>query len=69
MASELDGFDRLRLLGDEDCGVGIHCRDCHEGGRPYGYLGDPYADDAVTFVTTVPELLAVGRRHLDERHL
>jgi hypothetical protein len=61
-------FDRIRLVGDEGCGVGIHCRDCEDGGRPLGYLGDPYADDAVIFVKTVPDLLAVGRRHREERH-
>lgn len=72
MTGELDGFERLRLVGDEDCGVGIECRDrdCWDGGRPLGYLGDDHYrnDPAVTVVATVPELLAVGRRHLDERH-
>lgn len=68
MSDELDGFERLLLLGDEDTGVGIQCRDCWDGGRPLGYLGDPFKDDLVTFVTSVPELLAVGRRHLDEKH-
>lgn len=65
---DLAAFDRLRLVGDEDAGVGIECRECWDGGRPLGYLGDPYADDRVVFVTSVPELLAVGRRHLDEKH-
>lgn len=68
---ELDGFDRIRLVGDEDCGVGIECLDCPDGGRPLGYLGDGYGwanDIKVTVVTSVPGLLAVGRQHLDERH-
>jgi len=68
MTLNLDGFDRIRLVGDEDCGVGLQCLDCDDGGRPLGYLGDPFKDDLVTFVTSVPELLAVGRRHLDEKH-
>ena len=68
MADDLATFDRLRLVGDEDAGVGIECRECRDGGRPLGYLGDRYADDKVVFVTRVPELLAVGRRHLDEVH-
>jgi hypothetical protein len=62
-------FSRIRLVGDEDGGVGIECLDCWGGGRPLGYLGDGYAtDSAVTVVTTVPELLDVGLRHREEKH-
>lgn len=62
-------FSRIRLVGDEDGGVGIECLDCWDGGRPLGYLGDGYAtDSAVTVVTTVPELLDVGLCHREEKH-
>lgn len=71
---DFDGFERIRLAGDEDCGVGLECRDCWDGGRPLAYLrawpNDPaYADDAkVTVVDGTVDLLAAGRAHLDEHH-
>jgi hypothetical protein len=68
----MTGFDRLRLVGDEDCGVGIQCDDCWDGGRPLGYyvgIARYYDDDPkVTVVDSIADLLAVGRAHLDEKH-
>jgi hypothetical protein len=64
----LDGFDRLRLVGDEDCGVGLECNDHWDGGRPLAYLGNVYPDPLVVNVADVPALLAEARRHLDEHH-
>ncbi len=68
-STNLDGFDLLALSGDENGGVGIGCRDHWDGGRPLGYLGyGQYPDPLVVDVDTIAELLAVGRRHLDEKH-
>jgi hypothetical protein len=69
----LDGFDRIRLVGDEDGGVGLECLDCPDGGRPLVYLrpyrGHPDCPDAtVPTVDAVADLLAVGRTHLNENH-
>lgn len=71
---DLRGFDRIRLVGDEDTGVGLECLDCWDGGRPLAYLlpypgYTAYRDvPEVAVVSTVADLLAVGRKHLDERH-
>lgn len=71
---DLQGFDRIRLVGDEDCGVGLECRDCWDGGRPLAYLrpnpeDTAYTNDAkVTLVDTAALLLVVGRAHLDQHH-
>ena len=67
----LDGFDRIRLVGDEDTGVGLECLDCWDGGRPLAYLrpyGDPYEypDAGVRTVDAITDLLMVGRAHLDK---
>ncbi len=69
--ADLHGFERLRLVGDEDCGVGLECRDCWDGGRPLAYLrsypGDTtyQHDPKVSVVDDLAALLAVGRGHLD----
>lgn len=66
---ELRGFDRIRLIGDEECGVGLDCLDCWDGGRPLAYLGDGYEhDEKVSNVDSMVGLLLVGRAHLDEHH-
>jgi hypothetical protein len=64
---------RFYLSGDEDCGVGLGCGDCWDGGRPLAYYdrggGSPYKDDAfVEDVTTISGLLAVATRHEREVH-
>ncbi|MCW2915510.1 MAG: hypothetical protein JWN52_3578 [Actinomycetia bacterium] len=65
-------YGRYRLVGDEDCGVGIECRDHFDGGRPLAYYsGDAsaYADDPeVENVTTISGLLAAAERHEAEVH-
>lgn len=68
---KLDGFDRIRLVGDEDTGVGLECLDCWDGGRPLAYLRPygnypDYPDAAVRTVDAITDLLMVGRTHLDE---
>ena len=71
MTVDLSGFERIRLVGDEDCGVGLECLDCWDGGRPLAYLpgiGAYYDDLLVAVVDNVPDLLTAGRRHLDEKH-
>ena len=71
---DLRGLDRIRLVGDEDTGVGLECLDCWDGGRPLAYLLPypdhiAYRDDPkVINVSTVAELLKLGRKHLDEHH-
>jgi len=73
----MSGFDRIRLAGDEDCGVSLTCGydECWDGGLPLAYL-IPYSgyrvsyddDPKVVVVQTVPALLAVARNHLDKLH-
>ena len=66
--------DRFYLVGDEDTGVGIRCRDCDDGGRFLAYYDDgatrsPYADDpAVEDVSTISGLLEMAFRHRREMH-
>jgi hypothetical protein len=70
----LEGFEQLRLVGDEDCGVDLQCcaAECWDGGRPQAYyVGNTTYwenDPKVTVVHTIAELIAAGRAHLDERH-
>lgn len=62
---------RLFLTGDEDGGVGIHCRDHFNIGRPlayYDHTGMTYPGQAVTSVTTIPSLWAEAVKHLDSEH-
>ncbi|MBO2461170.1 hypothetical protein [Actinomadura violacea] len=33
-----DDPERFRLVGDENCGVALHCLDCDRGGLPLAYL-------------------------------
>ncbi|MFC3986457.1 hypothetical protein [Streptosporangium jomthongense] len=58
---------RFRLCGDEDCGVGLHCRDCETGGRPVAYYAGLYAvyedDPTVENVTSLFGLLAAADGH------
>jgi len=66
----MDSLDELfRLVGDEDCGVGIDCRACDRGGAPIAYyagLDQPYPTDAapdVIPVDTIDALLAAAAEH------
>ena len=64
---------RFYFVGDEDCGVGLGCRDCWDGGRPLAYYdcggASPYKDDAlVEDVTTISGFLSVATRHEREVH-
>ena len=62
----------MRLVGDEDCGVGLDCRLCDRGGAPIAYyvgIDDrAYEGTDVVIVHTVTALIDVGQRHLWERH-
>lgn len=61
----------FRLVGDEDCGVGIHCRGCADEGRPlahYDSNGDRSVDPLVPNVTTIPALLEAAWRHRADAH-
>lgn len=61
--------DCLTLMGDEDCGVGLHCRESWDGGRPLAYYslderdrtyeGDP----KVERVSTLADLMSCIVRH------
>ena len=64
----MDTLDEsFRLVGDEDCGVGLNCGRCDRGGLPiayYSYPGDPtYHGTDVERVHTIAALLAAGERH------
>ncbi|MEV7013292.1 hypothetical protein [Streptosporangium sp. NPDC051022] len=63
---------RFQLIGDEDCGVGLHCRRCDRGGLPVAYyagLCDPYdGDPTVESVTAIFGLLAAADRHHRTAH-
>jgi hypothetical protein len=61
---------RLYLMGDEDSGVGLHCRQCQDGGRPIAYFGGlgAYEDLQVTTVPSVAALMAEAAKHLTEAH-
>lgn len=59
----------FRLVGDEDCGVGINCRICDRGGAPIAYyagLDQPYptelASDVVP-VDTIAALISAAEKH------
>jgi len=64
----------LYLSGDEDGGIGLHCHDHHDGGRPLAYYSHVgyhslYADDPhVACVTTIPSLWAEVVKHLTASH-
>lgn len=69
----VDLYPRFYFVGDENCGVGLGCRDCWDGGRPLAYYdrngGSPYRDDAlVDDVTTISGLLTVATRHEHKVH-
>jgi hypothetical protein len=70
----MDGnwLHRYRLIGDEDCGVGIECRDHFDGGRPLAYYdsgtGVYKNDPLVQDVSTIPGLLAAAEVHEHEMH-
>jgi hypothetical protein len=63
---------RYRLIGDENCGVGIECRDHFDGSHPLGCYRSPaypspYLDEVVA-VDTIPGLLAVAVHHESTAH-
>lgn len=63
----------MRLVGDEDCGVGLDCRLCDRGGAPVAYYQHPadhfgYEGTDVVRVHTIMALLYAGQRHLDDIH-
>jgi hypothetical protein len=66
--------DKMRLEGDEDCGVGIHCRTCNTGGAPIAYyagLNQPYpttTEPDTTPVDTITALLEAGEAHASQHH-
>lgn len=72
----MDIPERFYLVGDEDCGVGLCCSDCWDGGRPLAYYTrsttesyDAYINDPlVTNVNTIADLLACGQRHQQQSH-
>lgn len=73
MKAPTDLFDaEFRLVGDEDCGVGIDCQVCDRGGAPVAYYTWPgnhvYENTDVKVVHTISALFAAARGHmLDHR--
>jgi hypothetical protein len=70
---DVSWLHRYRLIGDENCDVGIECRDHFDGGRPLAFSSSdakpPYADDLlVQNVSTIPGLLAAAEVHEHEEH-
>lgn len=64
-----DLWRRIELVGDEDTGVLLRCKECGYQGQDLAYLGWHHLDgEAATYVTTVAELLAIGERHVVEHH-
>lgn len=64
---------RYHLVGDENGGVGLGCRDHFDGGQPLGYYESypstpVYPVDEVVHVDTIPALLAVAMRHETTAH-
>lgn len=64
----------FRLVGDEDCGVGLDCRLCDRGGAPIAYypgISQPYpttvAPDVIP-ADTISALFEAGQQHLWDRH-
>jgi hypothetical protein len=64
----------FRLVGDEDCGVGIDCKVCDRGGAPIAYYGglcQPYptelAPDVIP-VDTIEALLSAALHHQSTHH-
>jgi hypothetical protein len=71
---DLTSLDQhLRLVGDEDCGVGVNCRSCDTGGAPVvwyaGYgLDNPYPEAEVPTANTIGELVDLGLQHVRTLH-
>lgn len=61
---------RFYLMGDEDSGVGLWCRNCHHNGRPIAYLGGlgAYEHLKVKTAPNVAALLAEAAEHLAGTH-
>jgi len=59
----------FRLVGDEDTGVGLHCRTCDRGGLPVAYVcpegvANPYRHEGdVVMVHGVLSMVEAGREH------
>lgn len=65
--------ETLRLVGDEETGVGLDCRLCDRGGAPVAYYpphpGDcAYEGTDVQAVQSITALIEAGQQHLGERH-
>lgn len=54
---------RYYLLGDEDAGVGLFCRDCDTGGIPVIYYGGVHPDPAIPVTESIDEFFAARSRH------
>lgn len=77
MRVELSTLDRMTLAGDEDCGVGLECRDCWRGGKPFAYYDRssaldpqrPYCgDEEVAQVDSIAGLVLAAITHRTSVH-
>lgn len=62
---------RLYLMGNEDGGVELHCRDHFDGGRPLAYYDrttPANTDPRIAYVTTIPGLWAEAVQHVEAFH-
>ena len=69
-AAEVDVH--CRLVGDEDCGVGIECRTCDLGGQPIAYHPgldvNPYPEAEVPTATGIFHLYLLANKHVRDHH-
>lgn len=70
---DLNTLDRMRLVGDEDTGVGLDCSDCDRGGLPIAYYaggGSPgyVGDDEVVQVDSIAGLVLAAVTHRTSVH-
>jgi hypothetical protein len=58
----------LYLAGDGRGGVGLHCGDHFNDGKPIAYYGEPWEHPGTPTVSTVPSLWAEAVKHLESAH-
>lgn len=57
MRVDLSSLSRMRLVGDENTGVGLDCLDCYLGGQPIAY--SYYEGFGSPAYQNVPEVIQV----------
>jgi hypothetical protein len=65
--------EHCRLVGDEDCGVGVACGTCDLGGQPIAYYHpgiseNPYPEVETPTATGIFHLYLLAAKHVREHH-